>query len=90
MLTQINKNWSLSHRSLAGAQLTLEPHEVHRLKPIPPGIHILCGTAWITWNGEDHILNEGEGIQFQTGSDEPVISAVGERTLVVEMLQPRR
>lgn len=82
-----NKNWALSHRSSAGAQLTLEPHEVHRLKPVPPGICILSGMAWITWKGEDIFLSAGQAIQFQTSDDDPVISPVGHQALVIEMLQ---
>jgi hypothetical protein len=79
--------WAFSRRSVAGAQLALEHDEVHRLNPVPPGIHVLSGVAWIAWKGKDVVLDQGQEIRFSSGGDDPVISAVGSRELVVEMLE---
>jgi hypothetical protein len=78
--------WALSHRASAGAQLTLEPREILRLNPIPPGLRVLSGMAWITWKGEDIVLTLGQEIRFSPGGNQPVLSAVGQGTLTVEML----
>lgn len=79
--------WGLSRRASGGAQLTLESNEIHRLNPLPPGIRVLSGVAWITWQGEDIVLNPGQAIRFSPGGNNPVISVIGRGTLVVEMLQ---
>jgi hypothetical protein len=77
--------WALSRRSASGARLALELDEVHRLNPVPPGIRVLSGMAWIAWKGKDIVLNQGQEIRFSPG-DDPVISAVGWGELVIEML----
>ena len=79
--------WAFSRKSAAGAQLALELDEVHRLNPVPPGIRVLSGVAWITRRGEDIVLDQGQEIRFSPRRDDPVISAVGWRELVVEMLE---
>ena len=79
--------WALSRKTQGGARLTLEQSEVHRLNPVPPGIRVLSGIAWITWKGEDIVLNPGQAIRFSPGESNPVISVIGRGTLVVEMLQ---
>jgi hypothetical protein len=85
--TEKSQTWALSRRSASGAQLTIQPHEIHRFQPIPPGIRVLCGLAWITWNGKDILLAQGQTIQFESGKDDPVISPIGREAVVVEMLQ---
>jgi hypothetical protein len=79
--------WALSRKSAGGARLALELDEVHRLKPVPAGIRVLSGMAWIVWRGKDTVLDQGQEIRFSPGGDDPVISAVGWRELVVEMLE---
>jgi hypothetical protein len=79
--------WAFSRKAATGgAQLALEPGEVHLLNPVPPGVRILSGTAWMTWKGEDIVLDQGQQIRFSSGGDKPMISPVGSQTLVVEML----
>jgi hypothetical protein len=48
-----------------GALLTLEQNEVHRLNPVPQGIRVLSGLAWITWKGDDIVLNPGRRCSFR-------------------------
>jgi hypothetical protein len=78
--------WGFSHKVAGGAQLTLQPHEVHRLNPVPQGIRVLSGSAWVTRKREDIVLTPGQTIRFSHGEYDPVISAVGPGTLTVEML----
>jgi hypothetical protein len=81
--------WGFSHKTAGGARLALESGEVHRLNPIPSGIRILSGIAWLTWKGEDIVLSKGQALAFTHNGNHPVISSVGKNTLVIEMLQPK-
>ncbi len=83
---ETRRAWGLSHKASGGARLTLEQNEVHRLNPVPQGIRVLSGLAWITWKGKDIVLNPGQTIHFSHGGYYPVISAVGPGSLTVEML----
>lgn len=78
--------WGLSRKQTGGAQLTLRKGEVHRLNPLPPGIVVIAGCAWVSWSGQDILLNKGEGTRFSQGGDDPVISAVGGAAVTIEML----
>ncbi|MCC6612538.1 MAG: hypothetical protein IT320_03610 [Anaerolineae bacterium] len=70
-----------------GTQLTLEAGEARRLNPLPPGIRILSGRAWLSWKGKDIVLNQGQEYRFQSGGDEPVISSVGQHKIVIEVVR---
>jgi len=70
-----------------GTQLTLEAGEARRLNPLPPGIRILSGRAWLSWKGKDIVLNQGQEYRFQPGGDEPVISSVGRHKIVIEVVR---
>jgi hypothetical protein len=78
--------WGLSRKQAAGARLTLLKGEVLRLKPLPAGICVIAGCAWVTWNGRDILLNHGEGTQFTHGGDDPMVSVVGGTCVTIEML----
>jgi|FLYN01.1.fsa_nt_gi hypothetical protein len=84
---ETRRAWGFSRKAAGGAQLALRPSEVHRLNPVPPGIRVLSGTAWITWKGDDIVLQPGQTIRFSRNGNNPVISAVGQETLIVEMLE---
>ena len=88
MASNIQKSnvWRLSRKQAGSAQLTLSKGAVHRLHPVPPAIVIISGCAWVSWNGEDILLNKGEGIQFSQKDDDPIISAVGTASLTFEMI----
>jgi len=81
--------WGFSRKAAGGARLALESGEVHRLNPVPSAIRILSGIAWLTWKGEDIVLNAGQAVAFTPNGYNPVISSVGKQTLVIEMLQPK-
>lgn len=81
--------WGFSRKVAGGARLALEFGEVHRLNPVPSAIRILSGIAWLTWKGEDIVLNAGQAVAFTQNGYSPVISSVGKHTLVIEMLHPK-
>lgn len=83
---ETRRSWGFSHKTAGGAQLTLEQNEVHRLNPVPQGIRVRSGIAWITWKGEDIVLTPGQTMRFSPREHHPVISAVGPGTLTVEMM----
>ncbi len=70
-----------------GTQLTLVGGEARRLNPIPAGIRVLSGHAWVSWKGKDIVLNQGQEYRFQPGGDDPVISSMGRRTIVIEVVR---
>lgn len=78
--------WKLAPKQRGGVQLTLERGEIHRLKPLPQGIRVISGCAWVAWRGQDLILKEGEILLFSHGGNDPIISAEGKTALVFEML----
>jgi len=78
--------WGFSHKMAGGARLTLEQNESHTLSPLPQGIRVLSGMAWVTWKGEDIVLKPGQAMRFSQGGRHPVISAMGLGRLTVEML----
>ncbi len=78
--------WGFSRKVTGGARLTLERNDVHRLNPLPQGIRVLSGLAWITWKGEDIVLTPGQTMRVSPGGQHPVISALGPGSLTVEML----
>jgi hypothetical protein len=83
---EARRAWGYSRKAAGGARLSLVHNEVHWLNPVPRGIRVLSGVAWITWEGEDIVLNPGQAIRFSPGRSHPLISAVGPGTLTVEML----
>ena len=78
--------WGLSRKQAAGARVTLMRGEVLRLKPLPAGICVIAGCAWVAWKGKDNLLNRGEGMQFAPGGDDPIVSAIGGTSVTIEML----
>lgn len=78
--------WGLSRKQAGGARLTLVRGEVHRLNPLPAGICVIAGCAWVSWNGRDILLKQGECMHFSPSSYDPIISAIGAGTLTFEML----
>lgn len=84
---QKRRIWGLSRKQATGARLTLVNGEIHRLSPLPPGIRVIAGCAWVSWKGQDTVLMKGQEIWFSRGGDDPVISAEARMVLTIEMLQ---
>jgi mannose-6-phosphate isomerase-like protein (cupin superfamily) len=47
-------------------------------------LRIVSGTAWVSMDGEDMILNPGEELKLSHGKHQAVISATGNEPLVYE------
>lgn len=78
--------WQRRHRRAQEARITLEQSEIHRLRAVPQRISVISGCAWVSWQGQDIILREGEKYLFSRGNDDPIISAVGGASLVFDLL----
>lgn len=48
-------------------------------------LHIVSGTAWVTMDGEDIVLGEGEEIRLSHGKYGAVISTANHEPLVYEI-----
>jgi hypothetical protein len=48
-------------------------------------IRVVSGSAWITLNGEDIIVNRGEEVRITPSEHPPVISGVNGRSVVYEI-----
>ncbi|MBZ0298487.1 MAG: DUF2917 domain-containing protein [Anaerolineae bacterium] len=47
-------------------------------------LRIVSGTAWVSMDGEDMILNAGEELKLSHGKHQAVVSATGDDPLVYE------
>lgn len=48
---------------------TVAPRKNHILKAKNQVLHVISGTAWVSLNGQDHILKTGEAITLERGGD---------------------
>jgi hypothetical protein len=69
-------------------RLAIYPDEVYRLPPNSQALHVLAGGAWVTRNGLDLVLSHGETASVAPGDDPALLSALGRRPLIVEILGP--
>jgi hypothetical protein len=64
--------------------LNLAAGQVLRLKDTTREIKIISGVAWVSYAGEDIVLNAGEHTHFSPNRDIPVISAMGNTPLLFD------
>lgn len=67
-------------------RLVLWRNEVFRLSPESRGVRVLAGRAWVTYAGQDLILGRGDEVSITPGGDFALLSALGRRPLIVEIL----
>ena len=48
-------------------------------------LHVVSGTAWVTMDGKDIILNEGEEVRLSRGKYDALISSPDRQPLVYEI-----
>jgi hypothetical protein len=48
-------------------------------------LHVVTGTAWVTMDGKDIILNEGEEVRLSRGKYDAVVSSVDSKPVVYEI-----
>ena len=63
----------------------LGKHMLHSVKRESQNVTVVKGAAWITFEGLDWFIEEGESIGLGDGLDEAVISAMGPFPLVYEI-----
>jgi hypothetical protein len=66
-------------------RLMLCHNEVFRLPAASRGIVVVAGTAWVTLNGRDIFLASGESLQLPSLRDSALISALGRKSLILEV-----
>ncbi len=64
----------------------LEVGDVAVLPRADQVLHVISGCAWITLNQDDIIVQGGDKVTLYPGKYAPVISAMGSRQLVYEII----
>lgn len=72
--------------SLVSERLTLEKGQIVRVPSACQEIHVVSGVAWITFAGEDLILQAGEKTFFPSNKASAVLSALGNMPVILEIL----
>ena len=67
-------------------RLVLYAGEVYSLARSCPGIRIIDGEAWISFDATDTIACRGDEIRLRPGRDFAVVATVGRSALVMEVL----
>jgi len=67
-------------------RLTLYSGEVYKAPRGCMAVRVRTGMAWVTQGGADIILEAGRGADLPAGKDFALVSALGRRPLVVEVL----
>jgi hypothetical protein len=78
--------FSDSRRTQVLLRLTLYSGEVYKAPRGCTAVWVRTGMAWVTRGGADIILEAGRGADLSPGRDFALVSALGPRALVVELL----
>lgn len=65
--------------------IELGKDETYPLEPQTQIIRVLSGSAWITVNGEDRIVAQGQDMLLKPGKEKVIISSANTRPLVFEI-----
>ena len=65
----------------------LSGYRLMRLPRKDQSVEVLLGTAWITMDGEDFILQTGETLQLNSGGDFALVSSLQQKRLVLAVSQ---
>jgi hypothetical protein len=66
-------------------RFVLLPGEVLRIPSTRSTIRVISGTAWLTSEGEDIILCNGQCLSVATPREPPVISGIGSAAVLFEV-----
>lgn len=61
--------------------------DAYRLPDNARAIRVIAGGAWVSYNHEDTVLRPGAIMIFDDKADDAVITALGYRTLVLEITE---
>lgn len=65
--------------------MTLNRGDVYRLPCAIRDMWVVSGRAWVTFDGKDIILNNGERASFKRGKDAVIVTSMGKAPLVLEV-----
>jgi hypothetical protein len=74
-----------SKRSIVVSEVMLSKGDVYRVPESSQEIRVKSGSAWVSWHGEDIVLDRGESLSLLPRTDTAVVSAVGKWPLVLEV-----
>jgi quercetin dioxygenase-like cupin family protein len=66
-------------------RLVLLPGQVMGLSSRRQSLRVLSGKAWVSWKGEDIIIEPGQSVSFVGRGDRPLVSEIGHNAAVVEL-----
>lgn len=89
MLSATDKFISTLNSTGVILRVILGKDELYCLPPGCRGVHVVDGQAWIVIAGQDIILTPGEKTWFDSDKDLPLISALGNTPLILELLGDR-
>ena len=67
-------------------QIVLLPGQVVGLSRTRQSLRVRRGKAWVSWRGEDIIIEAGHSVELNGGHDRPVLSEIGRTPAVVELI----
>ena len=77
---------SNSNERQTGLQFRLVGKEAFKLSRSAQEIAAISGRAWVSYAGEDNVLEAGERMRFGTQKGFAVISALDDKPLVFEVI----
>jgi hypothetical protein len=84
MTTPDEKRTTHTMEALSQSKIELMKGYVRNEKRESQLIRIVSGTAWVSMDGEDTILNPGEELKLSHGKYNAVVSPMGNQPLVYE------
>jgi hypothetical protein len=74
-LNQLNRKVeSMLRKTCVQSVETLKQGEVFRLDNRSRMLRVQAGKVWISWDGDDYVLETGEEMMFPTGTEDAVVS----------------
>ncbi len=77
---------SMLRRTCVQSEEKLKHGETFRLDHRARMLQVSSGQLWITWDGEDYVLETGETMMFPTGTEDAVLSVPNKGESVFELL----
>lgn len=71
----------------APERLTLGRQRAYRLPVDCMGVHVVNGTAWLTWDAQDVIVPAGESLTFAGSRADRILSVATGPSVTLELLR---
>ena len=59
--------------------------EIHRIQRREQFLHVINGQAWVSFDGQDFMVEAGATLRLEAGSYPAVISSLGQAKVVYEL-----